>query len=63
VRYSDSEGASFEALPCPSDSIDVDEVLDVSFTSDTDGVLLGLRNRQPMMATTTDGGNSWTERP
>ena len=62
LRYSDSEGASFTRLTCPAKSFDVDEVLDVAFTSDTDGVMLGLRNRQPVMATTSDGGDTWTER-
>ena len=61
VRYSDSQGQSFVELPCPSESVDVDEVLDVAFTSDTDGVMLALRDRQPVMAATTDGGESWTE--
>ncbi len=38
-------------------------MLDVAFTSDTDGVMLALRDRNPVMATTTDGGDSWTEEP
>jgi hypothetical protein len=62
LRYSDSEGANFTRLSCPSKSVDVDEVLDVAFTSDTDGVMLALRDRQPVMATTSDGGDTWTER-
>jgi hypothetical protein len=62
LRESDSQGATFTRLPCASKSIDVDEVLDVSFTSDTDGVLLGLLDRAPVMATTSDGGKTWTTR-
>jgi hypothetical protein len=63
LRGSASEGANFSPLPCPSKSVDVDEVLDVAFTSDSDGVMLALRDRQPVMATTSDGGRTWAERP
>ena len=63
LRYSRSQGATFTRLPCASKTVDVDEVLDMSFTSHDDGVLLGLRDRQPMMASTSDGGETWTELP
>ncbi len=62
LRYSDSQGAQFERLPCPSKSVKIDEVVDAAFTSDDDGVMLALRNREPLMLTTSDGGNTWTER-
>ncbi|HEX5017603.1 MAG TPA: hypothetical protein VFX15_08460 [Actinomycetes bacterium] len=63
VRYSDSQGAVFSHPECPSRSVDIDEVLDVAFTSDQDGVMLALRDRQPVMATTDDAGDTWTEQP
>jgi hypothetical protein len=61
LRYSDSGGAQFDSLPCASESVDVDEVLDVAFTSDKDGIMVALRDRTPVMASTSDGGESWTE--
>jgi photosystem II stability/assembly factor-like uncharacterized protein len=59
VRASDSEGAVFERLTCPSKSERLQEVLDVAFTSPQDGVMLALRDREALMLTTSDGGRTW----
>jgi photosystem II stability/assembly factor-like uncharacterized protein len=60
LRASDSQGAIFTRLPCPSKSVTIDRVLDVAFTNQTDGVMLGLVDRAPAMFVTNDGGNSWS---
>lgn len=60
LRVSDSQGAVFDRLPCPSKSVSIDEILDVAFTSETDGVLLGVLERAPVMYVTNDGGASWS---
>ncbi len=60
LRMSDSQGAVFTRLPCPSKSVEISEVLDVAFTSETDGVMLALLNREPVMYVTNDGGASWS---
>jgi len=60
LRMSDSQGAIFDRLPCPSKSVTIDKVLDVAFTSETDGVMLGLVDRAPAMFVTKDGGASWS---
>lgn len=60
LRTSDSQGAVFDRLPCPSESVTVDDVIDVAFSSSTKGVMLGLVDREPAMFTTTDGGATWT---
>lgn len=60
LRMSDSQGAVFDRLPCPSRSVKIDEVLDVAFTTETDGVMLALLDRAPVMYVTNDGGASWS---
>jgi photosystem II stability/assembly factor-like uncharacterized protein len=60
LRFSDTQGATFDALPCPSDTAPVDEVLDVAFSSPDNGVLLGVQNREAVALVTTDGGKSWS---
>ena len=45
LRESDSQGAVFTRLPCPSKSVEINEMLDVAFTSETDGVMLALLDR------------------
>ena len=60
LRISDSQGAVFDRLPCPSESVTIDEVLDVAFSSKTDGVMLGLVDREPAMFVTDDGGTTWS---
>ena len=62
LRESVNEGASFRRLDCPSASVEVDRVLDVAFTSKQDAVLLGLRNREPVLLVSSDGGDTWAER-
>ena len=62
LRESENEGASFRRLDCPSASVEVDRVLDVGFTSQQDAVLLGLRNREPVLLASSDGGDTWIER-
>lgn len=62
LRVSDSQGALFESLPCASDSVDVDRVIDVAFTSERDGVLLGVSDRAAVMLVTDDGGATWSVR-
>ena len=62
LRESVNEGASFRRLDCPSASVEVDRVLDVAFTSKRDAVLLGLRNREPVLLVSSDGGDTWSER-
>ena len=59
LRVSDSQGAVFDRLPCPSKSVDINDVLDVAFTSETNGVMLALLDREPVMYVTKDGGASW----
>lgn len=61
LRTSTSGGASFRRMPCPSDSVEVDTALDVAFTSPRDAVLLGLRDRQPVLLASSDGGKTWSE--
>jgi hypothetical protein len=60
IRVSDSQGAIFRRLPCPSRSVDISEVLDIAFTNESDGVMLGLLDREPVMYVTKNGGASWT---
>lgn len=60
LRKSDSQGAVFTRLPCPSKSVEINEMLDVAFTSETDGVMLALLDRAPVMFVTDDGGASWS---
>ena len=62
LRVSDSQGGVFDRLDCPSESVDVDEMLDAAFTSEQDGVMLGLVDREPVMFVTDDGGASWSVR-
>lgn len=59
LRASDSSGAVFATLPCPSESADVDQVLDVTFTSARDGLLLGVRNGRQVLLVTDDAGTTW----
>jgi hypothetical protein len=61
LRVSDSQGGVFDRLACPSDSVRIDEMLDAAFTSEQDGVLLGLVDREPVMFVSDDGGTSWRE--
>jgi photosystem II stability/assembly factor-like uncharacterized protein len=63
VRASDSQGAVFERLTCPSKSVRMQEVLDVAFTSPQDGVMLALRDQQALMLSTSDGGRTWKALP
>lgn len=60
LRISDSQGAVFDRLECPSKSVSVDEMLDAAFSSETDGVMLGLVDREPAMFVTDDGGTTWS---
>ena len=60
LRRSDSQGAIWDRLPCPSESVGVDLVLDVAFTTQDDGVLLGVKNGNVAMFATKDGGTTWT---
>jgi hypothetical protein len=60
LRLSDSQGAVFDRLECPSKSVSVDEMLDAAFASETDGVMLGLVDREPAMFVTDDGGTTWS---
>lgn len=59
LRRSSDQGATWDALPCVSKSMTVDTVLDVAFSSATDGVLLGLVDGKTVMGVTIDGGASW----
>ncbi len=63
LRISDSQGAVFDRLACPSESVTVNKVLDVAFSSEKDGVMLGLVDRAPAMFTTDDGGSTWSNSP
>ena len=60
LRVSDSQGAVFDRVACPSDSVRIDKMLDAAFTSEQDGVMLGLVDREPVMFVTDDGGASWS---
>lgn len=59
LRRSGDQGATWDALPCPSESMSVDKVLDVAFSSATDGMLLGVVDGKAVMGQTSDGGTSW----
>jgi hypothetical protein len=61
IRRSINSGQVFEPLPCPSSTADVSEVFDLAFSDADNGTLLGLDgNRAPVMLTTSDGGQTWT---
>jgi photosystem II stability/assembly factor-like uncharacterized protein len=59
LRVSLDRGATFQRLPCPSTSAPVNTVLDIAFSSTKNGLLLGVRNGQPVVLTTNDGGRTW----
>jgi len=63
LRRSDSQGAVWDRLPCPSESVRIDLALDVAFTSRDEGVLLGVNNGDVAMFATDDGGTTWTPSP
>ena len=60
LRRSESQGASFERLPCASDTARVDEVFDVSFSSPAAGLLIGQRAGALVLLETADGGSTWS---
>jgi hypothetical protein len=59
VRQSTDGGLSWDRLPCPSESVDVSEVFDVSYSSPTNAVMVGLRHDVPTVFVTSDGGQVW----
>ena len=55
-----SVGRSFDRLRCPSETVAVDTVLAVAFTTPRRGSMLGLADGEPVLAQTRDGGSTWT---
>jgi hypothetical protein len=58
-----SVGRSFDRLRCPSETVAVDRVLAVAFTTPRRGFLLGLVGGEPLLAQTRDGGSTWAATP
>ena len=64
LRFSDSQGQVFDVLPCLEGSLDVDEILSVSFTDRKAG--RDARRRATTSRScceTNDAGETWTPLP
>lgn len=61
LRRSDSQGAVWERLPCVSDTVPIDRILDVAFATQERGTMLATDDSGAViMLETADAGTTWT---
>ena len=63
LRHSTSLGSVWAREPCLPGSLHIDLILDVTFTSPTQGLMLATSNGAVTMLQTSDAGKTWTPQP